>query len=339
MENKEIRIISLYEFKLGHSAALATRNINTAFGEGSANERRTRRWFEKFRSGDTNLDNLPRGHAPFVIDDTILKDMIEVDPTLTVREVAERLNVHHSTVVRHLRRLGKVKKLDKWVPHELMERDKIRRLETCISLLSRHNNDGILHRIVTCDEKWILYDNRRRSAQWLNVNEPPKRMPKPNLHPKKIMVSVWWSSKGIVHYSFNKQGEAINADKYCQEIDIMYANLCAQQPALVNRHGVLLLHDNAKPHVAKKTIKKLSELNIEVLPHPPYSPDISPTDYHLFKHLDGFLTGKVFQEEKRVKDAFHEFIGSCSSDFFKHGIDTLVSRWNKCIEIDGDYFD
>ncbi|EZA58510.1 Histone-lysine N-methyltransferase SETMAR, partial [Ooceraea biroi] len=209
-------IISLYEFKLGHSAALATRNINTAFGEGSANERRTRRWFEKFRSGDTNLDNLPRGHAPFVIDDTILKDMIEVDPTLTVREVAERLNVHHSTVVRHLRRLGKVKKLDKWVPHELTERE---------------------------------------------------------------------------------------------------------------------------PHVAKKTIKKLSELNIEVLPHPPYSPDISPTDYHLFKHLDGFLTGKVFQEEKRVKDAFHEFIGSRSSDFFKHGIDTLVSRWNKCIEIDGDYFD
>nr|XP_012230119.1 PREDICTED: uncharacterized protein LOC105676648 [Linepithema humile] len=98
----------------------------------------------------------------------------------------------------------------------------------------------------------MLYDNRRRSAQWLDANEPPKHMPKPNLYPKKIMVSVW-SSKGIVHYSFLKQGEAINADKYCQEIDIMYQKLRAQQPALVNRHGALLLHDNTKPHIAKKT--------------------------------------------------------------------------------------
>ncbi|XP_067204397.1 histone-lysine N-methyltransferase SETMAR-like [Linepithema humile] len=184
----------------------------------------------------------------------------------------------------------------------------------------------------------MLYDNRRRSAQWLDANEPPKHMPKPNLYPKKIMVSVW-SSKGIVHYSFLKQGEAINADKYCQEIDIMYQKLRAQQPALVNRHGALLLHDNTKPHIAKKTVKKLDELKFEVLPHPSYSPDISPTDYHLFKHLDGFLTGKIFQEKRLVKNTFHEFIDSRSSDFFKNGINAFVSRWQKCIEVDGDYFD
>jgi len=334
MENKEIRILYLYEFKLGHTAAEATRNINIAFGKGTVNERTTRRWFEKFRSGDTSLDNLPRGHAPSAIDNAVVKEMIEADPRLTVREIAKRLEINHSTVVRCLNRLGKVKKLDK-CPHEITERDKLRRMEICTSLLLRQKTNGILHRIVTCDEKWILYDNRRRSAQWLDAKEAPKHMPKPNLHPKKIMVSVWWSNKDIVHYSFTQQGEAINSDKYCQEIATMHRKLCAQQPALVNRHGVLLLHDNARPHIAKQTVKKIAELNIEVLPHPPYSPDISPTDYHLFKHLDAFLTGKVFDDKGSVKNAFEEFINSRSPDFFKKGINALESRWQKCIEVNG----
>ncbi|XP_012225710.1 histone-lysine N-methyltransferase SETMAR-like [Linepithema humile] len=129
MENKEIRLIYLYEFKLGHSAAEATRNINTAFGEGSASERTTRRWFKKFRSGDTNLDTLSRGHAPTVIDDAVLMNTIEANPRTTVREIAGRLSIHHSTVVRHLKAMGKVKKLDKWVPYELTEKDKMKYLD------------------------------------------------------------------------------------------------------------------------------------------------------------------------------------------------------------------
>jgi [histone H3]-lysine36 N-dimethyltransferase SETMAR len=103
---------------------------------------------------------------------------------------------------------------------------------------------------------------------------------------------------------------------------------------LVNRHGVLLLHDNARPHIVKQTVKKIAELNIEVLPHPPYSPDISPTDYHLFKHLEAFLAGKNFNEEGSVKNAFKEFIDSRSPDFFKKGIYAHKSRWQKCIEVD-----
>lgn len=62
MENKEIQIIFLYEFKLGHSAAEATQNTNMVFAD-TASDRNIRRWFEKFRSGDINLENLPRGYA------------------------------------------------------------------------------------------------------------------------------------------------------------------------------------------------------------------------------------------------------------------------------------
>jgi histone-lysine N-methyltransferase SETMAR len=66
-----------------------------------------------------------------------------------------------------------------------------RRYEFCSALLLRNKNDPFPDSIVTCDEKWILYDNRRRSAQWLDRGEAPKHFPKPKLHPKKVMVTFW----------------------------------------------------------------------------------------------------------------------------------------------------
>ena len=48
--------------------------------------------------------------------------------------------------------------------------------------------------------------------------------------------------------------------------------------------------------------KKRSELGYEVLPHPPYSPDLALTDYHLFSHLEKFLDNKIFNDEEEVKN-------------------------------------
>ena len=75
---------------------------------------------------------------------------------------------------------------------------------------------------------------------------------------------------------------------------------------MVNRKGPILLHDNARLHVGKITQKKLSSLGIEVLLHPPYSPDLSPTDYHMFRHLDNFLSGKIFDDRRAIEKAFNK---------------------------------
>nr|ABQ88321.1 transposase [synthetic construct] len=339
LDKKQIRAIFLFEFKMGRKAAETTRNINNAFGPGTANERTVQWWFKKFRKGDESLEDEERSGRPSEVDNDQLRAIIEADPLTTTREVAEELNVDHSTVVRHLKQIGKVKKLDKWVPHELSENQKNRRFEVSSSLILRNNNEPFLDRIVTCDEKWILYDNRRRSAQWLDREEAPKHFPKPNLHQKKVMVTVWWSAAGVIHYSFLNPGETITSEKYCQQIDEMHRKLQRLQPALVNRKGPILLHDNARPHVAQPTLQKLNELGYEVLPHPPYSPDLSPTDYHFFKHLDNFLQGKRFHNQQDAENAFQEFVESRSTDFYATGINKLISRWQKCVDCNGSYFD
>ena len=102
MSKRDFRNIFFYEFKLGRNAAQTARNINEIWGEGSVNECTVQRWYQKFRSGNTSLDDEPHARGPSAIDNELLKQLIEADPRKTTREVAEELNVSHSTVVRHL---------------------------------------------------------------------------------------------------------------------------------------------------------------------------------------------------------------------------------------------
>lgn len=339
MSKQDFRHIYFYEFKLGRNAAQTARNINEVWGENSINESTVQRWFQKFRLGDFDLhDDAGRGRHS-VIDDDNLRSLVEAHPTQTTREIAEQLSVNHSTVVRHLDKIGKVKKLDKWVPHNLNINQKNQRYEICSNLLLRNKTDPFLDRIVSCDEKWIRYDNRHRSGQWLDKDEAPHQFPKPNLHQKKIMVTVWWCTAGIIHYNFLKPGETITAVTYCHEIDEMHRKLTSLCPALVNRKGPILQHDNARPHVAQETLKKLNELGYETLPHPPYSPDLAPTDYHIFKHLEHFLREQLLNDREHAENAFREFVESRTSDFYDKGIKKLISRWQKCVNCYGAYFD
>ncbi|GBP36424.1 Histone-lysine N-methyltransferase SETMAR [Eumeta japonica] len=75
-----------------------------------------------------------------------------------------------------------------------------------------------------------------------------------------------------------------------------------------NRHassaGPLLVQDNARTHTSQQTVAKLEELRLECLRHPPFSPDLAPTDYHFFRNLDNFLQGKKSDSNGAVQTAF-----------------------------------
>ena len=108
------------------------------------------------------------------------------------------------------------------------------------------------------------------------------KAPKPNLYWREIMVTVRWSVACLIHYSFLNSSETIRAEKYVQQIDEGHWKLQCLQPVLVNRMGLILLHHNVRPHVTKVEqiglqfmLQKLNELGYKVLPHLPYSPDLS----------------------------------------------------------------
>ena len=206
MEKSQIRILFLYEFKLGHNAKFAAQSINRAFGEDTTSERRAQRWYEKFKSGDFSLENEDRGRPPSRLSNADLQEVLDRNPQTTCKNLSLELNVSETTVKRHLHQLGKVKKSDQYVPHELTSAQKVARLQACIGMLQRHDQCPFWKNIVTCDEKWIMYDNRRRSGAWVDACDPPLQFPKPHLHQSKVMVTVWLCARGIVHYSFLAKG-------------------------------------------------------------------------------------------------------------------------------------
>ena len=85
------------------------------------------------------------------VDNDQLRAIIQAEPLTTTQEVAEELNVDHSTVIRHLKQIGKVKKLDKRVPHELTTNQKIRCFDMS-PFIPPNNNKSFLDQIVTCDD-------------------------------------------------------------------------------------------------------------------------------------------------------------------------------------------
>ena len=104
--------------------------------------------------------------------------------------------------MRHLKKIVKVRKLNKWVYHELTT-DKKNHFEVWSSLILCINSEPFLHQIVTCDKKWILYDNWWWPAPQLDWEEAPKHFPRPNFHPKKVTVSIWWSFGGLLTVWFS----------------------------------------------------------------------------------------------------------------------------------------
>lgn len=337
-EETHIRHCLLYEFRKGSTASIAFKNISSVYSESGLSLIKCQRWFRKFKNG--NFDILEtRGGSSSNFDDGALLKLIEEDPKLTTRELGDRLQVSHTTVATHLHQIGKVNKEGSWVPHNLNESNKQNRLLICSSLLSRFKKENFLKRIVTGDEKWVFYINIKRKKQWLTLGQKPIPTSKAGLHPRRIMMSVWWDYRGVIYYELLPQNEMITGNIYCHQLERLKAELEKVRPGLINRNNVIIQQDNARPHTSKLTLQKLRDLDWEVLPHPAYSPDIAPSDYHLFRSLQNYLIGKEFVKEENIKSALDNFFASKSSTFYEDGIMTLPLRWQKVIDNNGNYFD
>ena len=81
----------------------------------------------------------------------------------------------------------------------------------------------------------------------------------------------------------------------------------------------------------------LETLKFEVLSHPPYSPDLGPSDFHFFPHLKRDLKGTHFTSDDEVKQAVTSWIKQRTPEFLTDGMRKLVLSWENCTERQGDY--
>jgi histone-lysine N-methyltransferase SETMAR len=145
------------------------------------------------------------------------------------------------------------------------------------------------------------------------------------------MLSVWWGVKGIIHWELLPTDCTITADLYCQPLGPVAAKLQGKQ------NGIYFLHDNARSHIAKSTRENLFKLGWVRVPHPPYSPDVTPTHYHLFHSLSNHLREKKFDDENDLKMDLVNFFGQTSQDLYERAILSLPEPWRQVIDSDGAY--
>ena len=146
----------------------------------------------------------------------------------------------------------------------------------------------------------------------------------------------FWDVKGVLLVDFLPSGETVDANRYCQTLDQLREAIRRKRPGRLSK-GVILQHDNATPHNAKRTQDWLKRYNWETLPHPPHSPDLAPSDFLLFRPLKRHLAGQHFQDDDDLIEEVTSWLHSLDKKFLRDGIYSLMQRWKKCLDLHGDY--
>ena len=130
---------------MGHKQYVmeTTRNINNTPGLGTANKHTLQWWFEKFCRANKSCEDERVQWQAIGSWQWPTERIIKTDPLTTTWEVAKELSVNHSMVMQHLKQIGKVKKLDKWVSCELIKK-KNRHFEVLSSFTLCSNNEPFL---------------------------------------------------------------------------------------------------------------------------------------------------------------------------------------------------
>jgi histone-lysine N-methyltransferase SETMAR len=121
--------------------------------------------------------------------------------------------------------------------------------------------------------------------------------------------------EGIVHFELLERNLIVITERYCQQLRRLEEAIQQKRPG--RRHGVILQYDNARPHTANMMKVVIQELDWEILLHPPYSPYLASSDYHLFHSLSCNLRIVSFsitaELQNWLSDFFTAKLGDSSS--------------------------
>ena len=89
------------------------------------------------------------------------------------------------------------------------------------------------------------------------------------------MTSVFWDAKGIVFINYLQKGKTINGEYYAKLLRELRQAIKSKQPGKLTK-GVLLNQDNAPAHKSLVAMSAVHDCGLELIDHPPYSPDLAP---------------------------------------------------------------
>lgn len=315
--------------------------VNT-LGESALSYDIVKRWCREFKCGRESCEDDHRSGRPksAATPENVNKvqELVMKDRRMTIRHLAETLKISVGTIQAILTTDLELHKVSaRWVPRMLTPDQKRNRVLECEALLAKYQADpeGFLARFVTTDETWVHHfdpESKRQSMQWKHAISPPPR----KFRAGKVMATIFWDAEGILLVDYLEHGQTITGEYYAGLIAKLREAIKSKRRGMLRR-GVLFHQDNAPVHKARVSITAILESGFELVDHPPYSPDLAPSDFFLFPKLKEHLRGQKFSGDDELMSAVNDWLEVQDKEFFRRGIQALEHRWTKCVQVRGDY--
>lgn len=320
--------------------------LKEAFGDDCLSRSQSNRWHKMFREGRKDITDEARAGRPSTsrTDDhvTRVRQLLNSDRRMSVRLMSELLTLP-KTVVHEIvsEDLAMRKICAKLVPKVLTDAQKQHRVEVCRELKELCEHDpNFLDNVITGDESWIFeYDpeSKKQSAEWHTTSSPRQKKARMSKSRMKSMLIVFFDAKGIVHHEFVPTGQTVNAQFYKEVLQRLNHRVARVRKEI--RASWKLHHDNAPAHTAFVVTAYLTKIGVTTFPQPPYSPDLAPADFFLFPRLKKNLKGKHLESVDNVQATTTAYLKSIPREEFLEAYDAWKSRWQKCIDAEGSYFE
>ena len=335
--------------KLGKSPKETFSEMQEVYGDQNLSYRSVSRWLRKFKSGVKDISDKAHSGRPKTActkeNISKIKKLVNDDGRLTVIQIAKVVGLSMGAVHFILRKkLGLKKICARWIPHLLSKEQKVTRVKTAKSLLKIYDNcnERRLADIVTGDETWVYYFEPQRKLSnkvWLTKNGKRPEIAKRCQSTKKVLYSIFFNSSGIVAQIPIPKGQGVTGKVYKHVVLKKVKKFYQKKRPKSGIRGIRLLHDNAPAHRSKLVTEFLDKECVVVLPHPPYSPDLSPCDFYLFPKLKKHLSGRRYRSRSSLGSAIYQFLNSISKKEYASVFRKWIQRLKKCVAVKGEYFE
>jgi histone-lysine N-methyltransferase SETMAR len=193
---------------------------------------------------------------------------------------------------------------------------------------------------VTGDEKFFYarqIGHKKSYASWVNEGEAPRTIVNREQSDLKWLFTIFFKSSGILHVSHLDRGDTIDYSYYIRNnLSPLVAAIKSQRP-LSGLTNMKFHHDNARPHVHKSVKIYLESKGFTVMRHPPYSPDLAPSDFWLFDYIQTRLSDHPDVES--LHKQITEIVKNIPEAEYQKTFQKWIERMEYCIEYRGEYFE
>ena len=230
------------------------------------------------------------------------------------------------------------------MPHLLTDEQKQSRVRLASQVIEKYDKCDPRHseEIVTGDETWIYHfqsDSKAKNMVWVSSEGDRPVIAHRCKTSNRMLYAIFFDSKGPVLQIPVPKSSSVTGKYYRESVLTQLVHFYQKCRPRTGVHGIKLLHDYAPAHKSATVQEYLKESGLDVLDHPPYSPDLSPCDFWLFPRLKEMLAWHLFESRLGIGSVVYQCLKHIPKEDYQAAFLKWVDQCKMCVGADGAYFE